>query len=156
MERMKTFLKYALWVIGFFILSELLINVGLNVQYKPIERKDNIEQVQFYQAEATLINGRMRGVIKNDGEEDISNKYVEVDFYSERDVYLGKKYIKVNELSKEDIQSIEILFELNEVGYYEVKIVDQKDDLPEIKEVIQEMLTPELIVKTIIVCCFIL
>ena len=110
MERMKTFLKYALWVIGFFILSELLINVGLNVQYKPIERKDNIEQVQFYQAEATLINGRMRGVIKNDGEEDISNKYVEVDFYSERDVYLGKKYIKVNELSKEDIQSIEILF----------------------------------------------
>ncbi len=39
MDRMKTFLKYALWLILFMIFSEILINVGLNSTYKKIESK---------------------------------------------------------------------------------------------------------------------
>lgn len=53
MDRLKTFLKYALWIIGFFILSNFLIYVGLNSNYRDLERKDSIQQVQIYQAEAT-------------------------------------------------------------------------------------------------------
>ena len=40
MDRIKTFLKYALWVIAFAIFSEFIINVGLNSSYKKIERKE--------------------------------------------------------------------------------------------------------------------
>ena len=32
---------------------------------KKIERKDEISQVYIYQAEATKVNGRVRGFIKN-------------------------------------------------------------------------------------------
>lgn len=65
MKRMGTFLKYALWIIGFWILSNFLIEVGLNSNYKGIERKDEVSQVSIYQAEATKVNGRIRGFIKN-------------------------------------------------------------------------------------------
>lgn len=156
MDRVKTFLKYALWIILFIIISELIIDVGLNSQYRDIKRKDNIEQVQIYQAEATLVNGRIRGIISNNGEEDISNKFVRINFYSKRDGYLGKKYIEINQLNKDETQPLEVLFELQDVGSYEVQIVDEKEPTPEIKEVLKEMITPELIVKTLIVCIFIL
>ena len=63
MSRLKTLFKYVLWIVMFAILSEFLINVGLNSTYKQLERKDNIEQVQIYQSEATIVNGRIRGLI---------------------------------------------------------------------------------------------
>ena len=100
MERTKTLLKYALWVVLFIIFSEFLINVGLNSTYKPIERKDNIAQVNIYQAEATLVNGRIRGLITNSQPEDLSGKYLKFDFYSERDVFLGRKFIAINTLQE--------------------------------------------------------
>ena len=53
MARMKTFLIYALIIVGFYIFSEFMINVGLNSTYRSINRKDNIGQVNIYQAEAT-------------------------------------------------------------------------------------------------------
>ena len=77
MKRVKTLFMYASWVILFIIFSEFLINVGLNSAYKPIERKDNVSQVNVYQAEATLVNGRIRGLITNSETDNISNKYLE-------------------------------------------------------------------------------
>ena len=64
---MNTLQKIAVWtamLIGTFIFSDFLINVGLNSTYKDIERKDNNSQIVVYQADATYVNGRIRGVIK--------------------------------------------------------------------------------------------
>ena len=68
MARMKTFLIYALLVVGFFIFSEFIISVGLNSSYKDIERKDNISQVEITEAKATLVNGKIKGIIKDSKE----------------------------------------------------------------------------------------
>lgn len=65
MKRMGTFLKYALWIIAFWILSNFLIEVGLNSNYKKIERRDELSGVSIYQAEATKVNGRIRGFISD-------------------------------------------------------------------------------------------
>lgn len=65
MKRMGTFLKYALWIIAFWILSNFLIEVGLNSNYKKIERRDELSKVSIYQAEATKVNGRIRGFISD-------------------------------------------------------------------------------------------
>lgn len=62
---MGTFLKYVLWLIAFFIFSNFLIEVGLNSNYKKIERRDEFSGVSIYQAEATKVNGRIRGFISN-------------------------------------------------------------------------------------------
>lgn len=142
MDRMKTFFKYALWLILFIILSEVLINVGLNSTYKKIERQDNVSQVNVYQAEATLVNGRIRGLITNSQEQDVSGKFLEIEFYSKRDVFLGRKYIQIEQLEEKGTQSFEALFELKEVAKYKIDIVDQKKDGGEID------LLPEELTKT--------
>ena len=36
MSRMKTFFKYAMWVILFFIFSEIMININLETVYRNI------------------------------------------------------------------------------------------------------------------------
>ena len=110
MDRMKTFLKYALWVIGFFILSEFLINVGLNSTYKDIERRDDNSQVSIYQAQATLVNGRIKGIVTNSEPEELNGKYICINFYSRRDVFLGRKYIQVENLEENESKPFEAYF----------------------------------------------
>ena len=151
MDRMKTFLKYIMWIILFFIFSEIMININLESTYKNIGRKDNIEQVQIYQSEATIVNGRIRGLITNSSSNNLSGKYLEFDFYSKNDVLLGKKYIQVNDLQDKQTQSIELLFKLKNVGYYNISVVDQKPDDEEIELLPKDLTKPEVILGTALV-----
>lgn len=148
MDRMKTFLKYALWVIGFFILSEFLINVGLNSTYKDIERRDANSQVSIYQAQATLVNGRIKGIVTNSEPEQLNGKYICIDFYSKRDVFLGKKYIQVENLGENESKPFEAYFKLKDVASYEVSIVDNKEE-GEIELIPKDLSKPEVVVATI-------
>lgn len=140
---------YALWVVLFIIFSDFLINVGLNSSYRPIERRDNISQVNVYQAEATLVNGRIRGLITNSETDNISNKYLEFDFYSERDVFLGKKIINVNELQAGETQNFEILFKLENVNYYTITVLDERPKGEEIEILPEDWTTGEIVVATV-------
>ena len=150
MDRVKTLLKYAVWVLAFIILSEFLINVGLNSTYRKISRKDNIEQVNIYQAEATLVNGRIRGTITNSEPEELNGKYVRIDFYSKRDVFLGRRYIEVKDLAQNGTMSFEVFFKLKEVGSYEVVIADKKEPADEIEWVPKDWTKGEIIAATIV------
>ena len=42
MSRLKTFAKYAIWLILFWILSDILIYYGINSTYKAIQRRSEI------------------------------------------------------------------------------------------------------------------
>ena len=150
MKRVKTLFMYALWVVLFIIFSDFLINVALNSTYEPIERRDNVSQVNVYQAEATLVNGRIRGLITNSETNNISNKYLEFDFYSERDVYLGKKIINVNELQPGETQNFEILFKLEDVEYYTVSVLDEKPEGEEIQILPDGMTTSQVVLATVV------
>lgn len=141
---------YASWVILFFIFSNFLINVGLNATYKPIERRDNVSQVNIYQAEATLVDGRIRGIITNSETEDLSGKYLEVDFYSGSDVYLGRKIININQLQANETQNFEILFKLEDVEYYSVSIVEERPEGEEIEILPDGWTTTDVVVATVI------
>lgn len=150
MERMKTLFKYALWVVLFIIFSEFLINVGLNSTYKKIERKDNIEQVNIYQAEATKVNGRIRGIITNSESEDLSGKYIRIQLFSVRDVFLGEKYIEIHQLEENETQNFELLFKAQDVNYYTVDIVDEKPETEELEIIPEEWTKPEIILATVV------
>lgn len=148
MDRMKTFLKYALWIIGFFILSEFLINVGLNSTYKDIARKDENSQVVIYQAQADLVSGRIKGIITNSEPEELNGKYISINFYSPREVFLGKHYIEVGNLEQNASKPFEVFFQLQDVGSYEVTIVNEKDPEATLIQVLKEELTkPERVLK---------
>ena len=133
MDRMKTFFKYAIWIILFYIFSNILIYLNLETTYQNIGRKDNLPQVTVYQAQATKINGRIKGSIYNGSEHKITNKYLRIDLYSERDVFLGSKYIDVSTMRDDETRNFEEYFKVQDVDYYEMKFVDEKEEgeLPE-------------------------
>lgn len=147
MDRMKTFFKYAMWILLFFILSEFLINVGLNSSYKDMERKDSMSQVQIAEAKSTLVNGKVKGTIANSEEDYLTGKYVRLDFYSKRDVLVGTKYVAIETTENRVAQDFNIYFELQDVTSYEVSIVDHKEE-GEIELIPEELTKPEIIVLT--------
>ena len=63
-----------------FIFSEFLITVGLNSSYNDMKRKDKTSQVQIIQAQSTLVNGKIKGIIRNSESDNLNNKYVKIDF----------------------------------------------------------------------------
>lgn len=155
MDRLKTFLKYVIWIVLFFILSEFLINVSLNATYQDIRRKDNIEQVQITQAQATLVNGRIKGTITNSEKDYLTGKYVRIDFYSKRDNIVGTKYISIETTEATKTQEFKAYFELNEVTSYEVSIVDEKT-VGEIKLITEEWTKAQIFTVTLFTMMMIL
>ena len=127
MGRFKQISMYFIWIIAFFIFSNFLIYVGLNASYSNIERRDSTKQVQTYQAEATKINGRIRGIISNENDNNsyLTGKYVKFSLYSTRDILLAEKYIEIDLTNKEQ-QVLELLFRVDNVSYYKAEIVDEK------------------------------
>ena len=148
MARMKTFLIYALLVVGFFIFSEFIISVGLNSSYKDIERKDNISQVEITEAKATLVNGKIKGIIKDSKEDNLTGKYVEIDLYSERDNMIGKRYVEINTTEVNREQEFSIYFEAEDVKSYSVAIINEKQG-GELKILPEEWTKAQIVTATI-------
>ena len=147
MSRVKTLILYVLAIIGFFLFSELLINASLESEYKPIGRKDNINQVIITQAEATKVNGRIKGKIINPEDNSLSGKYLKFDFYSARDVLKGTKYIDVSQLQTNQIEEIEMHFKLEDINYYTVSFADEKTET-EIKLLPQDLNRTQIKIAT--------
>ena len=123
---MKIFFYYALFVVLFFILSDILININFEVIYQNICRKDRIEQISIYQAQATKINGRIKGTITNDSGKLNDKKYLQLNLYSERDNILGTKYIDISDIKENESKEIKLYFKIQDVEYYEFCFTDEK------------------------------
>lgn len=144
MDRMKTLLKYALWIILFYIFSNLMIYLNIETTYQNIGRKDNLEQVTIYQAQSTKINGRTKGTIYNKTENKITNNYLRIDLYSERDNYLGSKYIDVSNMRENETREFEVYFKVQDVDYYEIKFTDEKEE-GELPEMLKDLTKEEVL-----------
>ncbi len=149
MDRLKTFLIYALLVVGFIIFSELLINLSLETSYANLGRKDNLKQVTIYQAQATKVNGRIKGTIFNDENNKIKDRYLKIDLYSERDVLLGSKYIDLLGIRDNETRNLEVYFKLQDVDYYEVSFVEEKGPEGELPEMVKDLTKGEILVITL-------
>ena len=133
MNSMKKYLIYVLWLVGFFIFSEFLINVGLNSTYKQIERTNENDAISIYQQEATRVNGRIRGILDKSK---VNGKYLKFDLYSKRNVLVGQKYIEINQEEDTPNQNFELLFKANEVSSYKIDVVNEKEQLEHELEII--------------------
>lgn len=149
MNRMKTLLKYVLWLVLFFIFSNIMININLETTYQDIGRKDNIEQVTVHQADATKINGRIKGTIYNDSENQIEKKYLRIDLYSQRDNFLGSKYVDISNLREDETRSFEVFFKVQDVEYYEIILTDEKQE-GELPEMLKDLTREQVVWGTLL------
>lgn len=153
MDRMKSFFKYAIWIILFFIFSEIIINIGLNSSYKDLKSRNEIEQVNIEQAQTTLVNGRISGTVKNTGSKDLNGKYLKIDIYSERGVHLGTKYFEINNLDRNETQNFELYYKAHYAKSYKVSIVEEKQEEEldkEIEFLSKDLSRPEIWLATIV------
>ena len=149
---MSTGRKIIVWILilaGVFVFSDFLIYVGLNSTYKDIEREDNNTEVTVYQADATYVNGRIRGVIKSTNKVKES-KYLKIELYSKRDVLLGKSYIEIREKEEKinEIQPFELLFRAKDVASYKIEVVKEKESGTELEIIPKEWTKPEILLAT--------
>ena len=101
MSRMKTFFKYFLALIIVYFLVNFLSVYLLRSTYKTKEYsiEDSILDIQVTSSQATYVNGQISGVVKNNTDAVVSDKYLKIDSYSKRDVLLGTKYVQLKNLN---------------------------------------------------------
>ena len=129
MDRLKTFAKYIIWIILFWILSDVLIYFGINSTYKDIERKGEISsQITVNNAEATAVNGRINGTVTNNDQNDLSGKYIKVNLYSKSGNLLGTNYLQIGNLGVIETKNFETYFKMQNVKSYEISRVDEKTE----------------------------
>ncbi len=138
-----------IWVLilaGVFVLSDFLIYVGINSTYKEIERQDENSQIAVYQADATYVNGRIRGVIKDVGE--VPGKYLKIELYTKRHVLVGKSYVEIKDVENSETQPFEVLFKANDVAYYKIDTVKEKEPGGELEILPKELTRGEVLLAT--------
>ena len=131
MSTLKTFAKYAIWLILFWVLSDILIYYGINSTYKASNKGENPKQVTINSAEATKVNGRIIGKISNDDENDLSGKFLKIDLYAENGNLLATEYEEIGNLRTNEVKDFETYFKMQDVKSYEITVVDQKEESSE-------------------------
>ena len=129
MDTVKRFAKYAILLILFWIISDILINVGIDSMYKDMNQKGNIpEGIQVVEVQSTKVNGRIKLTAEG---ENLSGKFIKVDLYSDIDNHLGTQYIEIGNLGENEIKNIETYFKISETKSYEISVVDEAGESTE-------------------------
>lgn len=125
MERLKTFLMYGVWILIFFIFSQIMIYIAINTTYKYKNVEVKTSTITEAEVQATSINGFAKFKILNNTQEIIKDKYIKVDCYSKNDVLMGTKYIKIEEIQTNEEKEFEVKFNYSRVNKAKIEIVDK-------------------------------
>lgn len=129
MKRMKLFWTYALLVVAFYFFTDFISFAALRTAIKPIEKYDlkqqNGQVLEIQTAEAAYMNGEIKGKLLNTSGQDLTGKYIKLDFYSERDVLLGTKYIIVDNNQAKKGQEFDIMFNYEGVKTFKAEVTDE-------------------------------
>ena len=124
MSTMKRFAKYLLWIVLFWILSDILIYVGINSTYKNMEKRGMLpEGISVIQMQSTKVNGRMKIEITS---EDLSGKYLKIDLYSASGNVLGTQYLEIGNVKTS--KTLETYFQISDIKSYEITVVDEQGE----------------------------
>jgi len=127
MDTLKKFGKYILWIILFWILSDILIYFGINSTYKDIgQRGETPAGIEIIQVQSTKVNGRIKVKVTDS---ELINKFLKVDLYSSNGINLGTQYIELKDENKD--KEIETYFKISDVKSYEVTVVDEMGESTE-------------------------
>lgn len=123
MSQIKRFGKYIIWIMLFWILSDILIYAGINSTYKDMENKgDNIPGIEVVQMQSTKVNGRIKLKLKNP---EFSGKYLKIDLYSDIGNRLGTQYINIGQIKENQVKDIETYFKMTDIKSYEISITEE-------------------------------
>lgn len=155
MDRIKTFGKYIIWIILFYIFSNILIFIGLNSTYKKMYAMTEInnDQIEVKRAESTLVNGRIRILIKNNEENDLNGKYLKISIYADNKMLMGNKYIDISDLGKTETREFNTYYKFEHTKYYDISITDKKEDEIKTEAFSEEEISQTLLALLLLKLC---
>lgn len=127
--RMKVFLCYFLIFLAFFIFSDVMVYFYNKSLYQPMasyEVQVKTPEVTVTLAEASNANGNIKGVIRNNTEELIEDKYLKFEFYTRRDVNVGIKYLPIGMLEIGQEKKYEMGFRYDDVESVKISMVGKE------------------------------
>mgnify|MGYP005778438197 CR=1 FL=1 len=129
MSRMKTFFKYFLAIVIVYILVDVISFYLLKSTYKTKEYsvENSILDIQIDEAKATLVNGNIKGKVKNNTDVNVSDKYLKIDSYSKREVLLGTKYVKLKDLKPGEETDFTSSFNYEQIDNIKISLIDNKE-----------------------------
>lgn len=129
MSTVKSFIKYAIWIIVFWVVSDFLINVGINTTYKTMQNIGDIPTgMQIQEMKSTAVNGKI-GIIVNSTK--LSGKFLKIDLYSFQNNLLGTQYLDIGEIKENESKNINTYFKISDVKKYKISITDEKGESSE-------------------------
>lgn len=142
MDKMKSFLMYFLILVVFYIFSNIMINAFLKVSYSDMngyEINVNSEQlfVDVTEAKSSKRNGYVNGIIKNNSEEKVENKYLKITLLSKRNVTMGEKYVKIDIIEPKQLRKFEVKFDNDNVKTFKIELVDTKPEEEDFVELVK-------------------
>ncbi len=156
MDRIKTFGKYIIWIVLFYIFSNVMINIAIKSMYVSIDseiiERENVK-LEVDEARATYVNGYVSGNIKNTGN-DVINTYVKIDLYSKRNVLLGTKYVEINNLLHDETKDFRMGFKFTDVDHCVIKTVDELEENVTQEELTSTELKFSAIIAAVILLCY--
>lgn len=130
MDRLKTLRGYFINFIIFFLLSMLLIHIGLNTRYSNINSYGEIPgNVKIDLAQATSVNGRIFGKVTSSEGNELEGKYLKVDIFSKSNNLIGTKYLKLENLNLNEPKKFAVYFQAENVKNYTIDVMDSSEEL---------------------------
>ena len=128
MGRMKTFFKYLLWLIGLYIFVTFASAIYIQNSYKNIE--GTVEQreglvIIVEDAKSTLVNGYIKGNVKNVTDTDIQSKYIKVDLISNKGNLILTKYLQIDDLEAGENKNFTLNFRANNIVKAKMSVTDE-------------------------------
>lgn len=148
MDRLATFRKYFLWLLGFLIFSSFIIYVGLNASYKNISNLIGLpEGVKINLAQATSVNGRILGEVTSTENRNLNGKYLKINIFSKKDELVGTKYLKLENLNNNEPKKFAVYFSIENVKTYTIDVLNDSEEIEResirVKEVFKNTFTSE-------------
>ena len=129
MSRMKTFFIYLLLFVGLYVVSNLLIDAYIKTSYYKIETYDiDVKEanITIMTAKASKDDGHREGKIVNNTNEKVTNRYMKVELFSNKDVNLGTEYVKIDELNPGDLKNFKIDFTCDNVTSFKITFISEE------------------------------
>ena len=126
MSQLKKYAKYIIWIVAFYIFTNLLIFIGFNATYHKIDLKADLpEQISIDRAEATKSQGRVYGHLKSTDSSELNGKFIKISVYNSNNENIATEYLKIENLESNKETLFKGTFTAKEATSYEISIVDK-------------------------------
>ena len=135
MDRMKTFLLYALGIIGFMFLSYVLENGLIANMYKKMDGEvvgTSEIMIEDVSGRASNVNGYMNFKLTNLSPYDDTDQYIKIDLYSKQGLHAVTKYIEIADVPSQTSKDYQIKFKGSELRTYNISVVSELPDMTNI------------------------